>query len=313
MSKFKRQQKGKLTRFCTWAAACHLVAMASWSAASEQVSHLSREAANCDLVKALDCQGTLALEQDAEQPAELVLGVGLGSATGIPHYIGSDETRHYLLPIPYISYNGPRVKVGQGGITGKVFNSDKWFLSLSLSGAIPVNSKDNQARAGMDDLEAVVEYGPSLKYFFSGDDRSDDAVFFDFNVREARTWSLDSLDWTASPTLVYRQQLPQTWFGGVVKFTSQVRWEFVSDRYADYFYGVGRQEVTSTRPFYQASGGFAGYRINNSLRWQKDNKVFSLFVGYANISGASYAPSPLVKREQHVFAGSAFFWLFDWG
>lgn len=264
--------------------------------------------ATCDVLTESDCTSLSA----NKETGRLVLGVGAGSVLGVPEYIGSDETKNFLLPLPYVSYNGPRLKVSQSGITGKLFNSDKWFLSLSLSGAIPVSSKDNSARAGMKDLEAVFEYGPSLKYFFNGTDNTDDALFFDFNFRSAHTISFDSLNINASPSFVWRSKLPTNVFGGELRFTSQVRWEFVSGSYANYFYGVTEQDVTVDRPAYQANGGFAGYRINNSLRWQKGNFLISMFVGYANISGAEFADSPLVKRHQHLFAGSAFFWLFDW-
>jgi len=266
------------------------------------------DGATCNVLEELDCDSRLA----EEEQGRLIFGAGVGSAIGIPEYIGSDESRNYLLPLPYISYNGPRLKISRSGITGKLFNSDKWFLSLSLSGAIPVDSKDNEARRGMEDLEAVFEYGPSLKYFFNGRDDSDDAFYLDLNFREARTLSFDSLDINASPSLVWRTKLPNQIMSGNVKFTSQIRWEFVSNRYSQYFYGVESKDVTESRMFYQSDGGYAGYRINNSVRWQRDNLVFSLFVGYANISGARFADSPLVKKHEHLYAGSALFWLFDW-
>lgn len=271
-------------------------------------ANATTEGATCNVLAEMDCSDNSA----DNNSGNLVLGVGIGSAVGVPEYIGSDETRNFLLPLPYISYNGPRLKVSQSGITGKLFNSDKWFLSLSLSGAIPVSSDDNAARAGMEDLEAVFEFGPSLKYFFVGNDNADDALFFDFNFRQARTISFDSLGINASPSLVWRNKLTSEFFGGELKFTSRLRTEFVSGTYANYFYGVTQRNVTDFRQAYETKGGFAGYRVNNSLRWQKDDIVVSMFIGYANISGAEFANSPLVKRHQHLFAGGAFFWLFDW-
>ena len=183
------------------------------------------DSANCDVSTELDCDARLG----SEESGTLILGAGVGGVIGVPDYVGSDETRKILLPLPYISYNGPRLKVSRCGITGKLFNSEKWFLSLSLSGAIPVDSEDNRARAGMEDLEAVIEYGPSLKYFFNGNDNADNALFLDFNFREARTLSFDSLKINSSPSLVWRRKLDRPVLSGEVKLTSQIRWEFVSD------------------------------------------------------------------------------------
>ena len=264
------------------------------------------DTATCDVIQQLDCEEQLG----SEQKGTLVLGVGVGTALGVPDYIGSNETRNVLLPLPFISYNGPRLKVSQSGITGKLFNSEKWFLSLSLSGALPVNSDDNKARAGMGDLDAVFEYGPSLKYFFYGKDSSDDALYLDINFREARTLELDTLDINSSPSIVWRKKITSPILSGTVNVGSSFRLEYVSNRYAQYFYGVEAQDVTNERALYKSSGGFAGYRMNSSARWRKGPHQVSFFVGYANIADASFANSPLVKRHQHVYGGSAYFYLF---
>lgn len=267
---------------------------------------LAVDSASCDVIQELDCEDKLG----TEEKGELVLGVGVGAALGVPDYIGSDETRDLLLPLPYISYNGPRLKVSQSGITGKLFNSEKWFFSLSLSGAIPVDSSNNKARAGMEDLEAVFEYGPSLKYFFQGQDDTENALYLDLNFREARTLSLSTLDLNASPSVVWRKRLENSYFSGQVNVSSQFRLEFVSNAYANYFYGISQPEATAIREAFRASGGFAGYRFNNSLRWRKGPHQVSFFLGYANIASASFVDSPLVKRKSHVYSGGAYFYLF---
>lgn len=270
------------------------------------IQALAVDSATCDVIQELDCEDKLG----TEEKGELILGVGVGTALGVPDYIGSDETRDLLLPLPFISYNGPRLKVSQSGITGKLFNSEKWFFSLSLSGAIPVDSSDNQARNGMDDLEAVFEYGPSLKYFFQGQDDTEDALYLDLNFREARTLSLSTLDLNASPSLVWRKRLEKSYFSGKVNVGSQFRLEFVSDGYAHYFYGVSPEFATLERPSYRAKGGYAGYRFNNNLRWKKGPHQVSFFLGYASITSASFIDSPLVKRKSHVYSGGAYFYIF---
>ncbi|NVK25004.1 MAG: MipA/OmpV family protein [Gammaproteobacteria bacterium] len=262
-------------------------------------------AATCDVAQQLDCSNALNEVQSGWQ-----FGVGVATALQIPEYIGSDESHNYLLPVPYITYNSPNLKVSQSGITGKLFNSDRWFLSLSLSGAIPVDSDDNKARSGMNDLEAVFEYGPSLKYFFSGNDESTDAVYFDFNFREARRLSLKSLDISSSPAFIARQRLAKKYWQGNVSVFGQVRWEFVSDSYANYFYGVEQKYQTSERDSFDAKGGYAGFRLSSGARWQRGKHIWSIFFAYADISSASYAKSPLVKTDTHLYGGSAYFWLF---
>jgi len=262
-------------------------------------------AATCDVIERLDCSAPAANEE-----GEWQFGVGVAATLNIPEYIGSDEKRDYFLPVPYVVYNGPRLKISQSGISGKLFNSERWFLTLSLSGAIPVDSDSNNARRGMNDLDAVFEYGPSLKYFFWGNDSSSDALFFDFNFREARTIELDSLQLSSSPGIAWRNKLDKDYFDGQLSFSGSFRFEFVSDKYANYFYGVDSLYATETRSEFKASGGFAGFRTGHSVRWQKGNQIVSFFMAYADINDAEYVDSPLVKTKQHFYAGSAYFWLF---
>ena len=262
-------------------------------------------AASCDVVQQLDCADAA---EDGEGSWQF--GVGVATAFQIPEYIGSDEARNYFVPVPYITYNGPKLKVSQSGITGKLFNSERWFLSLSLSGAIPVDSDKNNARKGMSDLDAVFEYGPSLKYFFSGDDSSNNAFSFAFNFLEARTLSFDTCEISSRSAFVGRKKMEQQYWQVNLSVFGQVRWEFVSNRYADYFYVVESQYQTEQRAVDKAKGGYAGFRLSQGLRWQKGNQVLSLFLAYADITKASYAKSPLVKTDSHFYGGSAYFWLF---
>jgi len=265
------------------------------------------DAANCDVTQVFDCE----LDQATDpQKSGWTFGVGVAAGQNIPHYIGSDESRSFLLPIPYITYDSPKLKVGQGGITGKLFNTENWYLSLSLSGALPVDSDDNEARKGMDDIEAVFEYGPSLKYYLSGDETSPNAIFVDLNFREARTLSLTGLDFSSSPTVVVRRQWSTPVFSGRLNWLVRVKQEYVSDAYADYFYGVKDNDVTESRRAYKAKGGDAGYRLSTNVRWQKGKHIVNFFMAYADIHSAKYIDSPLVRVQNHTFGGLAYFNLF---
>ena len=265
------------------------------------------DAGNCDVVQVFDCELDQAVNPEK---SGWTLGVGMAAAQNIPHYIGSDESRNFVLPVPYITYDSPKLKVGQGGITGRLFNSDNWYLSLSLSGALPVDSDNNQARNGMGDIEAVFEYGPSLKYYFSGNETSADAVFFDLNFREARTLSLTGLDFSSSPTLVIRRQWPTPVFSGALNWIVRIKQEYVSNAYADYFYGVANEDVTDQRPAYKAKGGEAGHRLSTNVRWQKGKHIVNFFLGHADITSAKYVSSPLVRTNRHTFGGLTYFKLF---
>ena len=100
------------------------------------------------------------------------LGIGISGIT-FPDYVGSDERRTWPLPFPYVVYQSRRIKVDQGTVSGILPLTDRLSLDVSAGGALPVDSSHNKAREGMDDLDAVGEIGPSLKYdiYRSSDDQ----------------------------------------------------------------------------------------------------------------------------------------------
>lgn len=59
-------------------------------------------------------------------------------------------------------YRGERVRADRDGLRGRLFDSDRAELDLSLGGALPVRSERNDARRGMPALDPVLEFGPSL-------------------------------------------------------------------------------------------------------------------------------------------------------
>ncbi|MDC2890396.1 MipA/OmpV family protein [Psychrosphaera algicola] len=186
------------------------------------------------------------------QPSGWTFGVGVATAVNVPVYIGAKETRSAILPIPYINYRSPNLKIGQGGIVARLFDSEKWLLSVSLSGAIPVDSDDAEARKGMPDINAIFEFGPSLKYYLVGDDSSPDAIFLDMNIRQARTIKFTNLKLTSSPSILMRKGLSQTFFGGKVNTRLKLGYEFVSEDYANEFYGVSPEYMTDERDAFVA-------------------------------------------------------------
>ncbi len=96
----------------------------------------------------------------AEEHPLWELGVGVGAIT-LPDYRGSDESHTYVLPVPYFVYRGEHLKADRNGVRGMLYDSDKVDLNISISGTIPVHSKDNAARRGMADLKPAIEVGPT--------------------------------------------------------------------------------------------------------------------------------------------------------
>ena len=102
----------------------------------------------------------LAPSARAEPKPKWELGAG-ATVLRLPDYRGSDESRGYVYPLPYFVYRGEFLRLDREGLRGVLIESDRVEFDLSLFGSLPVDSSKNLARAGMPDLDPVLEIGPS--------------------------------------------------------------------------------------------------------------------------------------------------------
>ena len=138
---------------------------------------------------------------------ELEAGIGI-SAVHVPHYIGSDEANDFYLPFPYIRYRSEKLNIDRNLIQGNLWRSGNWNLEISLGGSVKVESDENQARQGMEDLDFIVEAGPALHYYFSGERTSDNALLLQLPLRIAVSTDFTKVEhqgFTSIPRIVWRR------------------------------------------------------------------------------------------------------------
>ena len=84
---------------------------------------------------------------------------------------------------------------------------------------------------------------------------------------------------------------------------------FANRRYNDYFYTVPPQNATTTRPAYQASGGYAGTQFNWTFTKRFPRYWVGTYLRYDTLGGAVFEDSPLVRRDYYWTAGFAIAWI----
>ena len=89
------------------------------------------------------------------------LGIGVAGLR-LPDYRGSDQSRGYVLPLPYIVYRGTWLKADRDGARALLFDSQRVKVDVSVAASTPTRSSDNSARAGMPNLPGTFELGPNL-------------------------------------------------------------------------------------------------------------------------------------------------------
>ena len=80
----------------------------------------------------------------------------------LPHCRGSDESRTWLLPIPYFVHRGEIFRADREGAHARLLDSQRVDVDISIDASTPARSNDNRARAGLPDLAPTLEVGPNL-------------------------------------------------------------------------------------------------------------------------------------------------------
>lgn len=258
-------------------------------------------AALCLIVPAVGAQA-------AEETPLWEVGVGV-AALSFPSYRGSDQTNHFLMPVPYFSYHGDFFKADRHGTRGSFFESERVDLTVSMALSPPANSKDVKARNGMPDLESSFEIGPEVDFTLWRSANRARFVKLLMPLRAAFTVE-------GSPKnvgIVFHPELNVD----ITDLPSMPGWNlgmlagplFGDQRQHAYQYTVAPQYATVDRPAYDAKSGYAGMQYLVSLSKRYPKFWIGGFARYDSLAGASFEASPLVRQKDYFAGGIAITWI----
>ncbi len=233
------------------------------------------------------------------------LGVGLGGLS-LPHYRGSDQRDEYFAPLPYIRFNGDRLKVDREGGRYYFHNDPVFKIDLSAAFSFPVDSENNNARQSMPDLDALLEVGPRFHWFIY--ESNDHRLRFRFGAPVRMAINLSNAEnegWIFAPYFQVR-------YFSIMETAFSVGPMWASEKYHDFFYQVDSQFATSDRSAYDAKGGYSGFRftLTNSHRLSK-HYWWGGFLRYDSLSGTTFEDSPLVKQTDAFMMGLVLSYIFN--
>lgn len=244
--------------------------------------------------------------QAAEKPL-WELGGGLGYID-FPDYRGSDERSQYVLPIPYFVYRGEFIRIDRDSLRGRLLDTERYELDLSLNGSVPVDSDDNKAREGMDDLDPTIELGPVLKLHLLESSDSRYQLDLRLPLRAVISSELEHVGWTAQPKLNLDLRDPLRHPGWKLGLLAGA--VFGDSAYHAYFYEVDTRFARPGRPAYAADGGYAGVQAIAALSKRFPRYWIGGFVKWDSLHGAVFEDSPLVREKSQFTAGLAMSWVF---
>jgi MipA family protein len=249
-----------------------------------------------------------ALSQPSRADEKPLWELGLGAGVLIFNdYRGANTMHVYPLPLPYFVYRGDFLKADREGVRGKLFNQNRIELNLSFNATTPV--LNDSARAGMPDLRSTVEIGPQLNVHLWRS--SDELLKLDLRIPVRAAFTVQ-----AAPHMIGTFVAPNVALD-LAEFRGEGGWKlgllagplFADRRYDSYFYSVAPQYATAARPAYDAPGGYAGTQVLAALTRRYPKFWVGAYVRHDTLAGASFAESPLVKRDSYWSGGLGVAWI----
>lgn len=258
----------------------------------------------------LGCALILSGNVSAEK-AQWELGIGL-TAMEIPLYPGSSQSKTYLFPIPHILYRSENLNI-DNGLDATFAKTQKIRFNISADFAVPVNSRDSDARAGMPDLDLIIQLGPSLEITLAGGRFKPSHLKLELPVRAAIATDLsfaDNVGWIFEPRLTYETRRPYK-TGFTYLISGGLR--FSTEDLHQYYYDVPIEFETPDRAQYTSDGGYSGFFTDFIANWRTEDLIFFALLRYQNLSGAAFENSPLVEQKDYVLVGVGASWIFARG
>lgn len=258
----------------------------------------------------LAAQQEIALEDDMRPVWEV--GV-FAAAFNSPEYPAAGQNQSNVIPSPYFIYRGETLRIGEGSIARAVAIDKSWYeLDLSLAGSFNANSEDNEARAGMPDLDFIFEFGPQLKLRlakFEFEQHGKGELFLNLQARAAFSTDFSGLDkrgYVFQPVFSYRQR---GWLSEKTALSISLSPTWATEKLHDYFYQVDSDFITDQRSAYDAKGGYLGTDLSVGLSFNatKDIRIFT-FARASVHSGAENQESPLFKEKSTYAYGIGMVW-----
>lgn len=239
---------------------------------------------------------------------ELGAGVAL---LQMPDYRGSDKSRFYALPYPYLIYRGDLLRVDRQRISGRIFQTDRLLLDMSFFGQAPVKSSDNDDRRNMPDLDPTFETGPALNVTLLDNRQDESRLHLILPVRAVFATDLTYIrheGWIFSPRLQFEKS--DIFPGTEVNLGISAGPTFADRGYHRYYYSVEPAYATLARPAYDAGAGYSGTSLTVALSRRFGKLAVNAFLSVDFLDGAVIADSPLVKTRQSYMGGVTLSWIF---
>ncbi len=236
------------------------------------------------------------------------LGMFLGTAL-IPDYPAAGQSRNRTIPLPLVRYNGDLLRADdEGGTRFRFINVEKFDLDLSISGSFPTDTGNNEARAGMPNLDWTAEIGPRIIYYIYRNP-TDSQLRIGIPVRT--NFATNFVKWYGvgyvfAPIVQYdKYNFLTENLDLFIHYTAH----FITEGVADFFYRVDPQFETVQRPAYKGQPGFLSHEYSLAFKYRFNNKNLIVGTQYSDFSQSANTGSSLHRSNVNWSYVLAFNWV----
>lgn len=225
----------------------------------------------------------------------------VGGMGYVPDYPASEEGRLRYIAVPQVRYRGLRLRSDEeDSLKARLLLNPLYGFDFSGSGAFSAKSDDNEARKGMDDLDWMGELGPRFYLFLVRTERLWIRLFFP--VRMAFSTDLSSATYQGlvfAPSFNTRYYFDDSKFNSIILGVTRTH---TTHQMQEFYFEVGRKDVTPDRPRYDARSGYMSTSAGLAYIYEKDQMGVYMGLGLSSFRGSANAGSPLHRSDYNYAA-----------
>jgi outer membrane protein len=228
------------------------------------------------------------IDRDTETPIPRVKNLyGFGVAV-LPKTSGSDEFRTIALPIINGNYADKfYINALQAGVWLLDSEDKRLRFGFATQARFGWDAGDSKLTRGMKDRDFTFDLGPAVRW---------QTNYGTINAQ----WGFD-VGGASNGQNVELQYIKSLIRGSEFKLNGSASATWNNSKFNDYYFGVGANETSSTRPYYSAGSGIE-YRVgvNGSYAVSKDS--YLLFGTFVTRLSNEQADSPIAETRMQPFA-----------
>lgn len=234
---------------------------------------------------------------------------GIAGVIGyVPDYPGSKRNQLQPLPLPYFIYRGNFFRSDQNGVRLEALHQPRFELDVSFGASLASNSGSSGIRAGLPDLDYLLEAGPNLRVILW---RPTPRSRFSLELPVRSVISTDFLHFgdrgfLFAPRLSW---LDRPLDDRGLRLHIQLGPDFATEKLQDYFYEVPTPFARPGRPAFDAQGGYLGSNLDISVTRPVTQHI-RLFAAtkLSALGGARNRDSPLFQTAFNYSLILGFSW-----